>query len=269
MNNDQEIKNSVIEKYGALARQSTKIIQSSCCGSGCECSSIEYPKVSEDYTSLPGYIPDADLALGCGLPTEYAFIKPGDTVIDLGSGAGNDCFIARSKIGSTGRVIGIDMTMEMIDKAKMNLQNLGFSNVQFYHGDIENIPLDDNIADVIVSNCVINLVPNKQQVFSEVFRLLKHGGHFSISDIVLHGTLSEDLRRVAILYTGCISGAIQKTEYLQIIEQAGFINIQVQKDRKAKIPESLLEQVLSNNQLKEFRNKPILLSSITVYGEKP
>jgi arsenite methyltransferase len=271
MNTDKEIKEMVKEKYGAIALQSRKQNLSSCCGSGasCGCAGSDVSPLAEDYAKLTGYVPDADLALGCGLPTEYAAIKPGDTVVDLGSGAGNDCFVARSVVGETGRVIGIDMTEAMIAKAKANAAKLGFTNVEFRLGDIEAMPIDNNTADVVVSNCVLNLVPDKQKAFGETFRVLKHGGHFSISDIILQGELSDDLRKEATLYAGCISGAVQKEEYLRIITEAGFVNIKVQNERETEIPEEILSKVLSRDQLKEFKNNPVGVFSITVYAEKP
>ena len=268
MNTEQEIKEMVKEKYGAIAQQSKEQNQSSCCGSGCGCSNVEFSIMSEDYTKLPGYVPDADLALGCGLPTEFAQIKPGDTVVDLGSGAGNDCFIARSIVGKFGRVIGIDMTEAMIEKAKANTAKLGFKNVEFRLGDIDNMPIEDNTADVVVSNCVMNLVPNKQKAFSETFRIIKHGGHFSISDIVLQGELTDELRKEATLYAGCISGAVQKEQYLRIIREAGFTNITVQKDRKIDIPNEILAKFLTVDQLREYKKSRIGIFSITVYAEK-
>jgi len=269
MNTEQEIKEIVKEKYGAIAQQSKEQNQSSCCGSGCGCSNVEFSIMSEDYTKLPGYVPDADLALGCGLPTEFAQIKPGDTVVDLGSGAGNDCFIARSIVGKTGRVIGIDMTEAMIEKAKVNAAKLGFKNVEFRLGDIDNIPIEDNTADVVVSNCVMNLVPNKKKAFSETFRIIKHDGHFSISDIVLQGELTDELRKEATLYAGCISGAVQKEEYLRIIKEAGFTNITIQKDRIIDIPNEILSKFLTVNQLREYKKSRVGIFSLTVYAEKP
>lgn len=199
MSTDQEIKEMVKEKYGAIAQQSKEVNQSSCCGSGCECGTVEFSVMADDYSALPGYVPDADLALGCGLPTEFAQMKHGDTVVDLGSGAGNDCFVARSIVGESGHIIGIDMTVPMIEKARTNASKLGFSNVEFRLGDIENLPIDDDTADVVVSNCVMNLVPDKQKAFAETFRITKPGGHFSISDIVLRGELSDSLRHEASL----------------------------------------------------------------------
>ncbi len=269
MKSDQEIKQMVKEKYGAIAEQSKEKNQSSCCGSTCGCSDVEFSVMAEDYQKLPGYVPDADLALGCGLPTEFARIKPGDTVVDLGSGAGNDCFVARSIAGETGRVIGIDMTDAMIDKAKANALKLGFTNVEFRLGDIENIPIEDNTADVVVSNCVMNLVPDKKKAFAETIRILKRGGHFSISDIVLQGNLPKDLRDEAALYAGCISGAVQREEYLDTIRQAGFTNITIQKDRKIDIPNEILARHLTLEQLREFKRERIGIFSVTVYADKP
>jgi len=269
MNTEQEIKEMVKEKYGAIARQSKAENQSSCCGSGCGCSTVEFSVMSEDYTKLPGYVPDADLALGCGLPTEFAQLKPGDTVVDLGSGAGNDCFIARSIVGENGRVIGIDMTEAMIEKAKSNAVKLGLMNVEFRLGEIEQLPVGENTADVVVSNCVMNLVPNKQKAFAETYRIMKKGGHFSISDIVLQGELPEDLRKEATLYAGCISGAVQKEEYLRIIEEAGFTNVAVQKNREIEIPNEVYSKLLSIDQLREYKKSQVGIFSITVYAEKP
>jgi arsenite methyltransferase len=271
MNSEQEIKEIVKEKYGAIAQQSKEQNQSSCCGSGssCGCSNVEFSIMAEDYAKLPGYVPDADLALGCGLPTEFAQIKPGDTVVDLGSGAGNDCFIARSIVGEAGRVIGIDMTEAMIAKARANAEKLGFNNVEFRLGDIDNIPIESHTADVVVSNCVMNLVPNKQKAFAETFRIIKSGGHFSISDIVLQGELSDELRNEATLYAGCISGAVQKDDYLRIIKDAGFINVTIQKDRKIDIPNEILSKFLTVEQLRDYKKSHIGIFSITVYAEKP
>jgi arsenite methyltransferase len=271
MSNSQDIKEMVKQKYGAIAEQSKEQNQSSCCGSSCGCSSsaVEFTVMAEDYAKLPGYVPDADLALGCGLPTEFARIKAGDTVVDLGSGAGNDCFVARSVAGPDGRVIGIDMTEAMIAKARENATKLGFANVEFRLGDIEALPVDENTADVVVSNCVMNLVPDKEKAFAETFRILKPGGHFSISDIVLKGELPADLRRDAALYAGCIAGALQKEDYLAIIRRAGFTNLSVQKDRKIEVPEEILRRHLNEEQLREFNERHIGIFSITVFAEKP
>jgi len=224
--------------------------------------------MSDDYSRLEGYSPDADLGLGCGLPTQFARIKKGDTVIDLGSGAGNDAFIARSETGETGKVIGIDFTEAMITKARINAEKLNFNNVEFREGDIEKIPVPDNTADVIVSNCVLNLVPDKDAVFKEIFRVLKPGGHFSISDIVLGGTLPAKIREAAEMYAGCVAGAIQKQAYLELININGFKNIQIQKEKLITIPDDILINYLSAVEIRELRDSDTGIFSITVFAEK-
>src|SRR3954466_11846774 len=230
MATDQELKELVRQKYSEIALQDKETNQTSCCGSGC-CSTEVYNIMADDYTALEGYNPDADLGLGCGLPTQFARIKKGDVVIDLGSGAGNDAFIARNETGESGKVIGIDFTPAMIERARQNNEVRGFNNVEFRQGDIEKMPVSANTADVIVSNCVLNLVPNKDGVMKEIYRVLKPGGHFSISDIVLEGELPGQIKQAAEMYAGCVSGAIQKQVYLELIEGSGFKNITVQKDK--------------------------------------
>lgn len=269
--NGNALKEIVREKYARIAEQSKVENETSCCGAGSSCGSAsDYTIFSDDYSKLSGYNKDADLGLGCGLPTEYALIKEGDVVVDLGSGAGNDCFVARSVAGETGEVIGIDMTEAMINKAKANADKLGFKNVQFRLGDIEDMPLASNRADVVVSNCVMNLVPDKKKAFQETFRILKPGGHFSISDVVLEGTLPEGLTKEAEMYAGCVSGALQKDEYLGIIEKSGFKNIKIQKQKTISIPDDILSNYLSNEELASFKNDGKLgIYSITVYAEKP
>lgn len=210
MQNNQQLKEIVKEKYGEIASQSRSQNLSSCCGATSCCGDDVYNIMADDYSRLEGYNPDADLGLGCGLPTEFAKLKEGDTVIDLGSGAGNDAFVARRIVGDKGKVIGIDFTDKMVARARENAEKLQYNNVEFRLGDIEDMPVTSNKADVIVSNCVLNLVPNKHKVFSEIFRVLKPGAHFSISDIVLEGALPAKWKEVAELYAGCVSGAIQK-----------------------------------------------------------
>lgn len=269
MNTNSEIKDLVREKYTAIANQSKEQNQSSCCGATGSCETDVYNIMADDYTKLEGYNPDADLGLGCGLPTEFAKIKEGDTVIDLGSGAGNDAFIARKLTGEKGKVIGIDFTEAMIAKARVNAEKLGLQNVEFRQGDIEDMPVTANHADVIVSNCVLNLVPNKHKVISEIFRVLKPGGHFSISDIVLEGNLPEKWKEVAELYAGCVTGAIQRSEYLNIIKDAGFANIVLQKDKPITLPDEILANYLSTDEIDEYKNGQTKITSITVYAEKP
>ncbi len=268
MQTDEQIKEMVRQKYGEIALQDKDTNQSSCCGSGC-CSTEVYNIMSDDYTELKGYNPDADLGLGCGLPTQFAKIKKGDTVIDLGSGAGNDCFIARAETGAEGKVIGIDFTLAMIEKARNNAEKLGFNNVEFRQGDIEKMPVTANVADVIISNCVLNLVPNKDNVFKEIFRVLKPGGHFSISDVVLIGNLPEALRKDAEMYAGCVSGAIQKEVYLELIKSNGFANVQLQKEKAINIPDDILKNYLNETELTNFKSGNTGIFSITVFAEKP
>jgi ubiquinone/menaquinone biosynthesis C-methylase UbiE len=267
MATDQELKDMVRQKYSEIALQDKTANESSCCGASC-CSTEVYNIMSDDYTMLEGYNADADLGLGCGLPTSFAQIKTGDTVIDLGSGAGNDCFIARHEAGESGKVIGIDFTPAMIEKARTNAETRGFNNVEFRQGDIEKMPVTASIADVIVSNCVLNLVPNKDGVFKEMFRVLKPGGHFSISDIVLEGDLPPALQQAAEMYAGCVSGAIQKQAYLDLITQNGFTNVIVQKEKAIVIPDDILSAYLSQEEIHQFRNGQTGIYSITVYAEK-
>lgn len=267
MQTDNEIKEMVRQKYSEIALQDKETNASSCCGAG-GCSTEVYNIMSEDYVELEGYAKDADLGLGCGLPTVFAKIKEGDTVIDLGSGAGNDCFIARAETGPSGKVIGIDFTPAMIDKARENAEKMGYNNVEFRQGDIEKMPVGGNMADVVVSNCVLNLVPNKKAVFAEIFRVLKPGGHFSISDIVLTGNLPEKLQSAAEMYAGCVAGAIHKDEYLGYIQEVGFQNIAVQKNKPIIIPEDILSGYLTEEEVKEYLDTETSIRSITVYAEK-
>lgn len=268
METQTDLKELVRQKYSEIALQDKETNQSSCCGSGC-CSTEVYNIMSEDYTKLEGYNPDADLGLGCGLPTQFAKIKKGDVVIDLGSGAGNDAFIARHETGETGKVIGIDFTPAMIERARHNAEIRGFNNVEFRHGDIEKMPVTSNVADVIVSNCVLNLVPNKDAVIKEIYRVLKPGGHFSISDIVLEGQLPKEIQEAAEMYAGCVAGAIQKQVYLELIEANGFTNMIIQKDKPINVPDDILRNYLSAEQITAFKNSGTGIRSITVYAEKP
>jgi SAM-dependent methyltransferase len=266
--NANQLKELVKEKYGQIADQTKETNETSCCGAG-GCGPVDYTIMADDYTALGGYVKEADLGLGCGLPTEHALIKPGDTVVDLGSGAGNDCFVARSLAGPTGRVIGVDFTDRMIEKAKANAAGLGFTNVEFRQGDIENLPLAGGIADVVVSNCVFNLVPDKGRAFAETFRVLKVGGHFSISDIVLSGALPDGLQKSAEMYAGCVAGAIQKEEYLALIRKAGFTNIRLQKEKRIQIPDEILKQYMDSEDMAAFGSGEQGIFSITVFAAKP
>jgi arsenite methyltransferase len=269
METAEQLKQIVKDKYSEIAEQDREMNAASCCGATCGCATIDSAIMADDYTQLKGYAADADLGLGCGLPTEHAHIKEGNTVVDLGSGAGNDAFVARSIVGEKGKVIGIDFTEKMIEKARINADKLGYNNVEFRQGDIEKMPLGGNIADVVVSNCVMNLVPNKQLAFTETYRILKPGGHFSISDIVLRGELPEGLRKNAEMYAGCVSGAIQEVDYLLAIKDAGFTNLQIQKEKKITIPDEILTNYLSTEEFNNYKSGAIGIFSITVYAEKP
>lgn len=265
----EDIKRVVQEKYGEIANQSLLMNQSSCCSPSNCCGEVGISMIGDEYQNIKGYNPDADLGLGCGLPTEFAGIEKGNHVLDLGSGAGNDCFVARALVGDQGRVTGLDFTDAMLEKARKNVEKLGFTNVEFVKGDIESMPLPDSVYDVVISNCVLNLVPDKGKAFAQIYRILKPGGHFCISDVVLNGTLPEKLQKAAELYVGCVSGAIQKPKYLQIIENSGFSDIQIRKEKQIGVPDQILANFLSPKELEAFRNSGTGIFSITVTGSKP
>ncbi|MDR3627037.1 MAG: arsenite methyltransferase [Ignavibacteriaceae bacterium] len=262
MENGNDLKNIVKEKYGQIA-----VLNSSGCGCGCS-KVVDYTIIQDDYDGIKGHVKEADLGLGCGVPTEFAGIKEGDTIVDLGSGAGNDVFVARAIAGDKGKVIGIDFTPQMLDKANRNNEKLGYENVEFKQGEIENIPLEDSSADVVISNCVLNLVPDKMKAFSEIYRIIKPGGHFCVSDIVLKGELPVELKKSAEMYAGCIAGAIQQDEYIETIKKAGFTNIEIKKSKVTELPVDILSDYLSVEQIKEFRQKGDGIFSITVVGTK-
>jgi len=262
-----DIKQIVKEKYGEIAAQGKPHSACSCCSPD-SAAGVDYTIFSEDYSKLEGYNPDADFGLGCGIPTDSAGIKPGDTVIDLGAGAGNDVFVARRLVGEAGRVIGIDMTESMLERARENNKKLGYQNVEFRFGEIENLPVDDNTADVAISNCVLNLVPDKLKAYQEICRVLKPGGHFSISDVVLTAALPANLQAAAEMYAGCVAGALKKEEYLNIIRKAGFPSVAVVKEKTISLSDEMLSPYLSEAELKEFKKSGPTILSITVRGEK-
>jgi arsenite methyltransferase len=265
MENPEEIKQAVKDEYSKRVEKFNKLKDSSI--STC-IPQNDFKIVGDEYSKMDGYNPDADMGQGCGLPTKFAKIKEGDTVLDLGCGAGNDCFIARSAAGEKGKIIGIDMTEAMIEKAKQNSEKLGYKNMEFILGEIENMPIPSNTADVIVSNCVLNLVPDKKKAFSEIHRVLRPGGHFSISDMVLIGTLPKEIRESIKLYAQCVAGAITKDEYLDIIHKQGFQNVILQKEERVTIPDDQISKFLTENEIKILRNSDVKVMSITVYGEK-
>lgn len=265
MKNADELRKMVKEKYTGIAIESGK--PANACGCGRKpAHDVDHSVLAEDYRQLSGYIPEADLGLGCGLPTNYAFIRPGDTVVDLGSGAGNDCFIARERTGDSGWIIGVDMVEPMVNKARENASKLGYRNIEFLQGEIEQIPLPADSADIVISNCVFNLIPDKSCAFSETYRILRPGGHFSISDVVSDGPIPEKLLREAELYAGCISGAMEEPEYLDIIRSVGFVNIQVMTKNQIEIPASILDRYADVAAL--LNNGPGLYR-VTVFAKKP
>ena len=261
--NPREIKEMVKKGYGDIARSGD-----SCCGPQDACDDLCGINFSDGYQQLEGYVADADLGLGCGLPTEAALIKPGETVLDLGSGAGNDVFIASTLVGAEGKVIGLDMTADMVARARQNAEKLGRTNVEFVLGEIEAIPLPDAAIDLVVSNCVLNLVPNKIAAFAEIHRVLKPGGRFAISDVVLQGTLPPALADASLLYVGCVAGAQQEAEYLATIAAAGFRDVVVQKSREIELPASAIAEALAPAEAEAFAASGVKIKSITVVARR-
>ncbi len=274
---DEEIRQAVREHYGGIAVEKT-----SCCGpvSTCGCGG-DVP--TDAMSKAIGYsndelgaVPDgANLGLGCGNPTALASLKKGETVLDLGSGAGFDCFLAANVVGETGRVIGIDMTHEMLQKARENAIKGGYENVEFRLGEIENIPAADNAVDVVISNCVINLSPDKSKVFRESFRVLKPGGRLMVSDIVLMKELPEALRSSIAAYVGCISGALLKEDYLETIRQAGFEDVKILEETTYPV-KSMIEDPMAKATIDKLGLTPEVIEenarsvvSIKVQGIKP
>ena len=270
MNN---LKDKIKEAYAGVLENQSQV--TSCCGTGtasqassCCGPSAEVTGFSEDYSTLPGYDPDADFGLGCGIPVAFAGIEEGHIVLDLGSGAGNDVFVARSLVGEAGKVIGVDMTPAMIERANQNKAKLGFENVEFILGDIEDLPLPDNSVDTVISNCVLNLVSDKLATYQGIYRVLKPKGHFSISDVVVSGPLTEKMSSIVDLYAGCIAGAMVKSDYLKTIENAGFKDIVVRKEKVVYLPDSFLLQYLNEQELIEFRSTGVQVLSVTVNAKK-
>lgn len=233
MKTKSNLKSTIRDAYAEIARTS-----GGCGGGSCGCSSTQSLQPA---SGALGYSTDdinqvpvgSDLGLGCGNPLAIASLKEGETVLDLGSGAGFDAFLASPKVGNTGKVIGVDMTDEMLEKAQTNAQKGGYNNVEFRKGDIEALPVEDNSIDVIISNCVINLAPDKGKVFKEAYRVLKKGGRLMVSDIVLSKPLPEELKNDTELLIGCVSGAILKNDYLDLLKKTGFSNIKIIKEAPA------------------------------------
>jgi arsenite methyltransferase len=263
MSTATDIKSIVRERYGAIAQNAGK-------GGGCGCCSDgALDMIGDAYQAVDGYVADADLALGCGVPTQHAGIAAGDVVLDLGSGAGVDAFVARRLVGEDGEVIGVDMTETMIERARANAAKLGYDNVAFRLGEIEALPVADASVDVVISNCVLNLVPDKVRAFAETFRVLKPGGHFCVSDIVATGPLPEGILNAAALYVGCVAGAIPEADYLAVIRAAGFADVRIAERKPVALPDDVLREHLSPAEVREFRASGIGIQSVTVLGSKP
>lgn len=266
MNKEKTIK-FVRDAYGKIAQG-----QQGCCGSTCGTDAREYAK-SIGYSEKDlKVIPDeANLALSCGNPSALAGLKKGETVLDLGAGAGFDCFLAASKVGSKGRVIGVDMTPEMIEKARGNAKNNKVKNVEFRLGEIENLPLADNSVDVAISNCVINLSADKQRVFQEIYRVLKPGGRIAVSDMALLKKLPDEIEKNMEAYAGCIAGAVFVDEYKNIVEKAGFRNVKIAKKGFSLYTESYTEDPGEGSIIGSFKKGESIqdyVVSVCVEGHK-
>ena len=270
MKKSDELKKLVKEKYSQIAILSEQDKVEYCCdrgvfedeGASC-CTTF-----NDSYENLPGYNKEADLKLGCGLPTEFSEIKEGDTVVDLGCGAGNDIFVASSLTGESGVLVGVDFSEEMLKKANKNRDKLNKKNIEFKLGELESLPLKENFADVIISNCVLNLVPDKEKVFAEISRVLRPGGHFSISDIVIKGELPEKLVESASLYTGCVSGAVSFDRYMDLIKSNNFTNIQVKSSKRIDLPNELLKSFLTEKEIEDLNNNKFGVFSVTINATK-
>ncbi|MFZ2472671.1 MAG: arsenite methyltransferase [Methanothrix sp.] len=272
---EKEIKRAVKEGYARIAKQATSHYSSpSCCG----CSDIpeEISKrmgySDEEISAAP---PESNMGLGCGNPVALASLREGEVVLDMGAGAGFDCFLASYRVGASGKVIGVDITSEMVDRARANARKGGYTNIDFRQGDLENMPVADSLVDVVISNCVINLVPNKKMVFKEAFRVLKPGGRLAVSDVVLTRELPEFVKRSSKAYIGCLAGAIMKDEYLQIIKSVGFSEVNVVAESSFPVESLLCEtsgtEVIENPNISAEQQNEVADSvlSIKVSGVKP
>ena len=260
-----EIKSLVRTRYGAIAEGAARGCGGGpgCCGDGA------LDMIGAAYTDLAGYVADADLGLGCGLPTRHAGIKDGNVVLDLGSGAGIDAFVARQSVGKSGRVIGVDLTEAMVARARTTAAKLGYGNVEFRLGEIERLPVENDSVDVVISNCVLNLVPDKARAFAETLRVLRPGGHFCVSDVIATGALPDGIRRAAALYVGCVAGALPETDYLAVIREAGFGDFRIVERKPSLLPDEVLREHLSEPEFADFRASGVGLLSVTVLGTKP
>jgi SAM-dependent methyltransferase len=272
MRSQEEVRTLVRERYGAAARGEAV---TACCepaACGCEPGAMApdgLDVIGDAYAGVAGRLEEADLHLGCGVPTRHAALRPGETVLDLGSGAGNDVFIARHEVGPEGRVIGVDMTPEMVARARANAAKLGHGNVEFRLGEIEHLPVEAGSVDAIISNCVLNLLPDKAPAFTEMFRVLRPGGRFCVSDIVATGELPPAVREAAGLYVGCVAGALPEAEYLGLVRIAGFEAVRVAEARPIELPDEALAPFVDAEGIAGFRASGVVLKSVTVLATKP
>ncbi|MGA3084645.1 MAG: arsenite methyltransferase [Thermodesulfobacteriota bacterium] len=272
----EEIKKVVRDRYAQVAQQ-----KSSCCGPAASCcgptlqTEILSKRIGYQEEDLKAVPEGANLGLGCGNPLAHSALKEGDTVIDLGSGAGFDCFLAANQVGKNGRVIGVDMTPEMIDKARQNAQKGNYANVEFRLGEIENLPVADNKGDMIISNCVINLSPDKPRVFKEAFRVLKPGGRLMVSDVVLLKELPEEIKNSVSAYVSCLGGAVMKEDYLEAVKEAGFAEIRIMDEKTFPVDlmtnDPTVKAVAENLNVSQEKAEGLAKSvaSIKVSGIKP
>ncbi len=269
-----ELRRAVRDKYAAIAATRPAVGQGpSGCGSGEQVSlagiSQLYSMVGESYAGIEGHEVAADLGLGCGIPTRLAALAAGETVVDLGSGAGNDAFVARAAVGAEGRVIGLDFTDEMIASARSIAAERGFDNVEFVHGEIEAMPLAGDIADIVISNCVLNLVPDKRRAFEEMFRIIRPGGRFCVSDVVVDGPFLPGVRESLEAYVGCIGGAIERELYLELLGEAGFVEIEIAAEHRIAPPREILSKAFDRATIDAYHAGKSQIASVTVRGRKP
>ena len=271
----EEIKKYVRDRYAQAAKQGSSCCQpatSCCCGEmGTEVISKSIGYTDQDIQSVPE---GANLGLGCGNPLALASLREGETVLDLGSGAGFDCFLAARQVGKSGKVVGVDMTPEMVDKARGNAKKGDFTNVEFRLGEIENLPMADNQADIVISNCVINLSPAKEEVFREAFRVLKPGGRLMVSDIVLKKDIPEEIKNSVAAYTACVAGAVRKEKYLASIRNAGFQEVDVLEEANFPIDIAMSDPNVKDivetlGSVEKARDLASSIASIKVYAKKP
>jgi ubiquinone/menaquinone biosynthesis C-methylase UbiE len=261
------LRENVRQKYAAIARTGGDCCGPSRCSTGQRAES-GFSMISDAYDGVSGYMAEADLGLGCGLPVEHAGLAPGQTVLDLGAGAGLDAFVARREVGAEGHVIGVDMTPEMVSMARDNAAKAGYENVDFRLGEIEHLPVRSDSVDVVISNCVLNLVPDKPRAFAEIHRVLKPGGHFCISDIVSSNLLPDWVQGIADAYAGCVSGAVPREDYMRIISEAGFDQVVIRTQRRIDVPAELIAGALSAQQREMVESMDLHVMSITVTARK-